>query len=665
MQLRLPCVDPPQQIQPAADRSEPMLWVRRVQVRRELQPGEEHVVRDVELRRGLNIIWAPPEASKNGNALFRSGVAGHTAGKTTFCRLLRHALGEGGFAAEASRQRIREKLPSAWVLAEVFVQGDLWTVARPFGIGRHPFCIMGDGVDGLIGGAERSELQVFLQAIEAAVTAPLPAGRFATREEAVRWAHVLPWLTRDQECRFADFLEWRHSSSGSDSPGLVVDERRFLVRSVLGLITAEEREEQKRNAKLVADKAEAAQKEPLLAHQATVDHQRVQRLLQKEVAPPSSALFGSEARAELDRRKDDLAKRMAALAAADKRADLRVTLEQAVEVEALARRDVEDAKSRLAMESAAVEQLTSRAKGETLSNLFASLPPPRDYCNVPMSLARERGCPLAASRPAELAERHSERTATEELEAQHVVVQALEKTAQEKEAALTKAEADSKAARRAYLAAATAHDEQRGKLLEEQARLRHAQRLIDDAETAWTESTKQAALVQRLAAEIKASYSRQEEIRRSSRQALGRFSASFDYVLRALLGEEVEGRVDTSGRGLDLIVEHRGERESAALDTLKLVAFDLAAITESIQGRGYFPRLLVHDGPREADMAPDIYERIFLYALRLEECFKGEPSFQYIMTTTTQPPEHFLREPWLRLRLAGAPAEERLLRVDL
>ena len=64
-------------------------------------------------------------------------------------------------------------------------------------------------------------------------------------------------------------------------------------------------------------------------------------------------------------------------------------------------------------------------------------------------------------------------------------------------------------------------------------------------------------------------------------------------------------------------------------------------------------------------MAPDIYERIFLYARQLEQCFQGEPSFQYVVTTTTQPPADFLAAPWMRLKLAGAPAEERLLRMDL
>ena len=123
----------------------------------------------------------------------------------------------------------------------------------------------------------------------------------------------------------------------------------------------------------------------------------------------------------------------------------------------------------------------------------------------------------------------------------------------------------------------------------------------------------------------------------------------------------LDSALGASGR----VIEHHGERESAALETVKLLAFDLAAMTESVQGRGRFPRFLVHDGPREADLSADIYERVFLFAQRLEECFEGEPDFQYIVTTKTRPPDHFLREPCRRLTLAGVPAAERLLRCDL
>ena len=94
-------MNPPQQLRPSAERSAPAFWVRRLRILSELKAGEEYVVRDVELRRGLNIVWAAHQSAGADNALFRDGVAGHTAGKSTFCRLLRHVLGDGGFAPDA------------------------------------------------------------------------------------------------------------------------------------------------------------------------------------------------------------------------------------------------------------------------------------------------------------------------------------------------------------------------------------------------------------------------------------------------------------------------------------------------------------------------------------------------------------------------------------
>jgi hypothetical protein len=664
IQLRLPGIDPPDQIQPHPERHEPAVWVRRVRVLRELRPGAENIVRDVVLRRGLNIIWAPPESPEQ-NALFQSGVAGHTAGKTTFCRLVRYALGERSFASDSTRRRVREKLKNAWVVAEIVIGGRQWAVARPLSVGAHSFCVEDGDVDQAVEGGYRSEYRMFLDTIELATTSMLAASRFPTSGDPVQWEDILPWLSRDQEARFADLLEWRHSSSSSDAPALNVDERQFLIRSVLGVITDAERAEQQHNVRLVAKKKEAAQREPLLRYQATVDHERVQKLLGIEVAPPSSGLFGSEARVELDRRKAEWADKEKQLRASDVRESLRTQLEQKIASEAVARREVEDAQSRLEIQNTAIEQLDRAARGEARMSLLASFPPGRNHCNVPLALARERGCPLVTERPIDFTERRAERSAAEELEAQREIAAYLVNEFREKRAAVTLAEAATADARRAYLKATTAFEEERGRLLAEEARFREGERLVNNAEVASHTATELAEALTRLGGEIEESYKRQELLREEGRDALGRFSATFDYVVRAIIGDEVTGRVDTSGRSLNLVVDHQGERESAALETVKLLAFDLAAMTDSIQGRGYFPRFLIHDGPREADMAVGVYERLFLYARRLEECFSGEAGFQYILTTTTQPPEQFLHDPWLRLRLAGVPAEERLLGMNL
>lgn len=75
-QMRLPGMNPPQQLRPSAERSEPAFWVRRLRILSELTAGDEFIVRNVELRRGLNIVWAAHQSAGADNALFRDGVAG-------------------------------------------------------------------------------------------------------------------------------------------------------------------------------------------------------------------------------------------------------------------------------------------------------------------------------------------------------------------------------------------------------------------------------------------------------------------------------------------------------------------------------------------------------------------------------------------------------------
>ena len=77
------------EVEPEANRSEPRLWVRRLVIWSE--PGI--VVREITLRPGLNIIWAPDPADLPGVSDGQT-APGHGSGKTLFCRLLRYCLGE-------------------------------------------------------------------------------------------------------------------------------------------------------------------------------------------------------------------------------------------------------------------------------------------------------------------------------------------------------------------------------------------------------------------------------------------------------------------------------------------------------------------------------------------------------------------------------------------
>lgn len=672
-QMRLPGTNPPQQLRPSAERSAPAFWVRRLRILSELKSGEEYVVRDIELRRGLNIVWAAHQSAGADNKLFRDGVAGHTAGKSTFCRLLRHVLGDGGFAPDGVKRRIRAKLPTAWVAAEVIIDNTPWVVARPLGIGRSSFCLRDRSIDDVTDtNTEHRDYQEFVDALAKGTTDLLTSKKFPStdKDKPVGWAHVLPWLVRDQDCRFADFLEWRHSSSGSEAPALNVEERQFLVRTVLGLISDSERTELQRNAKLVAEKEEATRTAPLLRHQAETDRERLIKALGKDLPLTSTPLFASAARAELGLRREDVNKRKVALESGDHREELQAAVEAASKKEGALKEKLSGIQDRLD----AVQGVVGELAGTQQSGLLAALPPPRDFCNVPLRMAREHNCPLVVNQPVDLAAKRSEaaakksdQVASEELAAEREVVAALQKEKRRIEGELAEAERATKAARREFLSANTSHAEATSKLQDDGSKLDRIAELIDAAEGAAKNAASKADSIKQLTKDIDDSYTQQEKIREAQRTAIGRFSARFDYVVRALIGDQVAARIDTSGRSLSLTVEEHGERDSTFIATVKVLAFDLAAILASIEGHGAFPRFLVHDGPREADMAPDVYERIFLLAREIEKCFEGEPAFQYIVTTTTTPPEKFIERnaPWLRLQLSGLPAQERLLRQDL
>ncbi|AFE10358.1 chromosome segregation protein SMC [Corallococcus coralloides DSM 2259] len=663
-QMRIPGIDPPRQIRPSSERMAPAFWVYRIRILSELTKGDEHVVRDVKLRRGLNIVWAAHNSAGVDNALFRDGVAGHTAGKSTFCRLLRHVLGDGGFAPDGVKRRIRSKLPNAWVVAEVFVNDVRWVVARPLGIGHRSFCLRDRTIDDVTDTtAERRDYQEFVEALAKSTTEALASKKFPISDKLVGWEHVLPWLIRDQDCRFADFLEWRHRASGSDAPSLNVEERQFLIRTVLGLSSDAERHELQRNAQFVADKEDAARSAPLLRHQADTDRQRLSTVLGMELPLTSTPLFGSATRAELEKRRAELKTRKQELEESDRQEELRTLLEIASENEGALKEKLKGVQERLD----AVQGMVGELVGTQQSGLLASLPPSRDFCSVPLRMAHEKCCPLAVGRPSDISSKRSERAATEELAIERGLAAAIQQEIARIKSEIEAAERATKNARRQLLAASTAYVEANANLREENAKLDHVGQLIDAAEKTANDAASKAESIKQLTRDIEESYSRQDKIREAQRVTVHRFSARFDYLVRALIGDQVTGRVETSGRSLSLTVEERGERDSTAIATVKLLAFDLAALVASIEGDGTFPRFLVHDGPREADMAPDVYERLFLLAHEIEKCFEGEPAFQYIVTTTTTPPEKFIERdaPWLCLQLSGLPAQERLLRQDL
>jgi hypothetical protein len=196
--------------------------------------------------------------------------------------------------------------------------------------------------------------------------------------------------------------------------------------------------------------------------------------------------------------------------------------------------------------------------------------------------------------------------------------------------------------------------------------------LIEACESRLVSYRESAAELERARGLLKRNLSKQEEhraeivrLREAAEADLRYFSEVFGDVIKAVVGASVEGWVKIDGNGLHLHATKHGELSGAALETVKTLAFDLAGVVAGIEGRCGHPRFLIHDGPREADMARVIYEKFFLYVVdRLEAAFpeKAKATFQYILTTTTSPPQHMQEgSEWLIAKLSSRTKQDRLL----
>ena len=224
-------------IQPETDRSEPRLWIRRLIIWS--KPGV--ILREVTLRPGLNIIWAPDPADLPGGSDGQA-APGHGSGKTLFCRLLRYCLGEDRFAPDEQREKIVAAFPSGLVGAEIMVDGTQWAMVRPIGTTRKHFAIRDAAVDAVNMNAVPTGVDPLLEAIATSVLSDDVAALIPGGDRLTAWLVALSWLARDQECRFDKTLDWRSPDSDSGSPARKLSTQQHLdaVRALVGALNPEE-----------------------------------------------------------------------------------------------------------------------------------------------------------------------------------------------------------------------------------------------------------------------------------------------------------------------------------------------------------------------------------------------------------------------------------------
>lgn len=649
----------PLAITPAAGLEGPRLWVRRLVIWKE--PGGEKV-RDVKLRPGLNIVWSPDGADDDASA-DRADAIGHGSGKTLFCRLIRYCLGEDRFATEPQRDRIGTAFLNGIVGAEVMLDGTCWAIVRPLGIRRRHMAVADGNLDEVAAGEGTSTgLEAFIAAVDQNVITTELAKLVRPRTDGPVWPIALAWLTRDQECRFDDVLDWRSPTSDSDSPipasGQEKGPRLEALRAFLMAITPEE-QATRGEVNTLSERRRILDQE--------IGHRRweIERTQNRLIAALDLATQSlPEMPLLIDVMRKSAEMRLAAASKLPAGGGELVTARSQHEAARVDYARLEGERIRIEASIPIEQRVLSEIQGELpgLSYSQAEAESPIcPICEVPIDRALAEGCKLSHKIPDAEACRQRWTQRQAEFEEQGKRLEDLRQASVRllPQIALAKQQLDQAANRVAAIEKARDTRE---------ATWYSARRVQDDVERVaeLIGAQDNAIRLQReLGTKLEAERERLGAFRDKQARIFGRMSEKFDPIVRRLIGRhDVQGCVTLSGKGLELSVDMGGDRSTAAIESLKILAFDLSALCLSIEGVTRVPAFLLHDSPREADLGLSIYGRLFDIAEDLERV-GGMPLFQYIVTTTTAPPVEYRESPYLRLKVHGDPPVQRLLGIDL
>jgi hypothetical protein len=527
--------------------------------------------------------------------------------------------------------------------AEVMLDGTCWAIVRPLGVRRRHMAVANGNLDEIAAGEGASTgVEPFIEAVDQSIITPALADLVRPRTDGPTWPVALAWLTRDQECRFGDVLEWRSPTSGSDSPmpasGREKGPRLEALRAFLMAITPEEQA-----TRMHVDSLD--NQHPTL-HQ-EIGHRRWG--IDRAQARLVSALgLADQTLPEIPLLIDVMRK------AAGERVATATKLPAGGNAElAAAREEFEAAWSqwmRLDGERVRVEtsipieeRVLSEIQGELPSLSFTKVEAETQICpicEVPIDRAMAERCKLSHKLHDPDACRARWERRRQDFEEQGRKLDTLRRGRIQvlEQVALAKQNLEKFSTRVAAI---------------EKAR--------DSRESAWYSARRLQDDVERLADLINAQDAATKALRElatkldaeRSAESLSRQASScvrpHEWKVRSDSSTPTRSRCEGSYRSLRCrhrAFSRRGDRTTAAIDSLKVLAFDLAALCLSTEGATHIPAFLLHDSPREADFGLSIYHQLF-HLVRELEGQADQPLFQYIVTTMTRPSDDLTHEPWL------------------
>ena len=654
------------------NRMNPSLWIRRLAIF-ESQVSPDSTIRDIIFHRGLNVVWGmelPDEAGVTG--AHPVTLSGHSVGKTTVCRLIRYCMGEENYGNPGALTRIKAAFPDGWVGLELVINGSPWSVLKPIGSRGSSKAALNCTLESLWQiDRKTNQYKNFVNAFSTLIS-NFAADTPPNSEKTYQWAHLLAWLSRDQEARYQSLHDWRSPRSKSSTPRFKRprEHAHYFIRLVLDLL---QEEELAASQKITEQESRLRQAETCLAELRRQPQYRLneaERVLKELVGLPENATLHvdesdltspvfmrrseinnsiSELQAEIDRIKSKIDVKRVWIASYDeKRQVFRAVLSATEEGTGLVHDE--------GTEDNDINRLRAlQGKACTFGNV--------DFLECLYIKARL----IEAEKIVDLRKKREERRVASETEQRLQILEQQREDHNEIVAILTRL----KEKLDRDIAEKNNKEDELARLRVESQRLkdglsqrRQALELIH-GRTPNTELNNEKAKAGNLREEIENQKEELVRLQSEYRRKLDAITDIYDRLVKRALSDTYSGKVNMRKGNLQFeIVEETG-LSGEAVETLAVVLADIAAMACSFHGIGFHPRFLIHDSPREADLERNIYNSYLRSIWRLSEELGGAEAapFQYILTTTTKPPAEL--EKTICVRLRAEPESEMLFRRRL
>ena len=646
---------------------EPGFWIEEIRLLKSFSPDPDEQIREpITFQKGLNIVWAPaPPMDQRKEVNF----AGHAAGKTTLCRLLRYLLGEHNTAAPGVKEAIEDTFYNGWIVGKIHVGTQPWIVARPLHHATRPRsrCIKSDSIDELLNSPDKHlTWNDFGLDLHNAIIEPLPVKLFGDGVTDIELEHVLQWFTRDQDCHLTKLYEFRHPDSKSESPKLTSEAAHFLQRIILNLADSDLQKAITSCENLEKEEAKLpSQKEYLLRREDELNLSLEKLDIRKPDSPKLTAMEIESAKITAEELEEETTKNVSKAIdlAKGTRDELQKKLSPLLEKLGTIKANVATALESQKEAKDTLNGLDGKKFDLAVEKEKAKKRPPSAYCRVPREIAKE--CKMFCEWDVPSSnEEDAEKLILSQKQAQQKYLTTCTANLNNFKREQTQVEANINQLRKNIEDISEKVTTLQEKRKELQKPFASIGLYIDELEQVINKLADLRSREKTLKSDVENAKKLQEKLQKRHLKTENQFVDEYAWTVAQIFGgKETVTKCSFTREKITTTINYHGkDLTSAAVTALQILCFDIAAMAFSCRGRGFHPRFLLHDSPREADMGEAPYGRIFdLIAGQATET----PNFQHIITTTTEPPKEYQQAPYLRLKLDSVKPSGRLFQQDL